>query len=58
MEEKLPERGNGNYFPGRDKIIVKDLAESTVNETLRDLLLNWEYRLEYYFLENTFRKRK
>ena len=49
MDEKFPELGNGNYFLGRDRIILKDLNVTTVKETLEDLLLDYEYRLEYYF---------
>jgi hypothetical protein len=49
MKEKLPELGNGYYFLGRDRVIVKDLNKSTINKTLEDLLLNWENRLGYYF---------
>lgn len=49
MDEKFSELGNGNYFLGRGYIILKDLNESTVTETLEDLILNWNYRLEYCF---------
>jgi hypothetical protein len=53
MEEGFPELGNGNYFPGRDRIILKDLKESTVTQTLEDILLNWENRLGHYFKKIT-----
>lgn len=46
MDEKFPELGNGNYFPGRGRIILKDLNVTTVMETLENLLLDYEYRLE------------
>lgn len=49
MKEKNFELGLGNYFLGRDKIILKDLKQETVKNTLEDLLLNWDHRLEYYF---------
>ncbi len=49
MNEKFREHCFGNFFPGRGRIIIKDLAESTVTQTL-EYLLNSE-ELEF-FLRN------
>lgn len=49
LDKKFPELGNGNYFLGKDKIIIKDLDENTVRNTLEDLILNWKDSLEEFF---------
>jgi hypothetical protein len=49
--KKEGELANGSYFPGQNRIVIKDLSKKTVSKVLEDII---ETRnLEFYFKDIT-----